>query len=87
MTKNNNSNSIENGKAIAKNTKERLSLLYEHIRNQILDLCNNDVQTTFDYMVKATGNNDTNFVWDVLGDRILEVIPNKPIAIDNVQEG
>lgn len=87
LTKNNNSNSIENGKAIAKNTKERLSLLYEHIRNQILDLCNNDVQTTFDYMVKATGNNDTNFVWDVLGDRILEVIPNKPIAIDNVQEG
>ncbi len=84
LTKNNNSNCIENGKAIAKNTKERLSLLYEHIFNQILDLCDNDVQTAFNYMVKATGNNDTKFVWDVLGDRVLEVIPNKPIVIDNV---
>lgn len=87
ITKNNNCKTIENGKAIAKNTKERLTLLYELIMNKMLDLCSGDIQSVFDYMVKATENSDANFVWDVLGDRIFEVLPTKQTCLDEIQEG
>lgn len=82
ITKNNNCNTSDNSKAIAKNTKERLSLLYELIRNKMFDLCNDDIRVVFNYMVKVTEEDDTNFVWDILGDRILEVIPSEPFNMD-----
>jgi hypothetical protein len=87
LTKNNNSKNIENGKTIAKNTKERLMLLYELIRNKMLDLCSGDIHVIFDYMVKVTENRDSNFVWDVLGESIFEVIPSKTFCLDEIQEG
>lgn len=80
LTQKNNSGNIKTGTNIAKQNHELLGILYEHIKKEILELCNDDIQTAFNYMVRAVlmKNGKYDFVWNVLDESILEVIPDKP---------
>jgi len=77
MTKNNNQKR-ESNKQMAKETKERLDSLRDHVMNQIETLFDNtDAQTVFDYMVKAVKDKDIKYVWEIMDEKILLVIPQK----------
>lgn len=79
ITKNNNINSDNNNKMIAKDTKERMDSLIEYTRNSIYSLfeleCEKKVILT--YLLKAVKSEDVKFVWMIMNDDLLEIIPAK----------
>lgn len=80
ITKNNNIDNDNNNKLIAKDTKERMDSLIEYTRNSIYSLfepeCDKKVILT--YLLKAVKSEDVKFVWMIMNDDLLEIIPAKP---------
>lgn len=80
ITKNNNTNNDGNNKSIAKETKERLDSLMEYTRKKIYNLFAEDCdkRVILTYLLKVAKGNDIKFVWMIMGDDLLEIIPEKP---------
>lgn len=80
ITKNNNIDNDNNNKLIAKDTKERMDSLIEYTRNSIYSLFEPeyDKKVILTYLLKAVKSEDVKFVWMIMNDDLLEIIPAKP---------
>lgn len=85
ITRSNNVDSISNNKIIAKETKERLDTLQNHIKEQIEKLCNDsgDEDKALSYLIDLLRRKKIkeNFVWDIFEDDVLKRIPEKPYKL------
>ena len=77
ITRNNNVSNEKSGKMIAKETKERLDSLLEHTRKQIYVLFDNDKKMILNYMLKAVHSDEVRYIWQIMDEDLLEVIPKK----------
>lgn len=79
ITKNNNTRKDGNNKNIAKETRERLDSLMDHTREHIYSLFteNCDKRIILTYLLKVAKGDDVKFVWMIMGDDLLEIIPKK----------
>lgn len=79
ITKNNNTSNEKSGKIIAKETKERLDSLLEYTRKQIYGLFNGDEdkKIILGYMLKAVSSEEVCYIWQIMDEDLLEVIPKK----------
>lgn len=79
ITKNNNIVSGGTNKTMAKDTKERLDALLGYTRNNVYSLfpkdCDKKVILT--YLMETVKEADIKFVWMIMDDDILEIIPKK----------
>ena len=78
ITKNNNVSNDKNSKAIAKETKERLDALLEYTRKQIYALFSDvDKAVILTYMLEALQSDEIQYVWQIMDEDLLGVIPKK----------
>lgn len=79
ITRTNNTTNTNGGKKIAKDTKERFDVLYDYVRDQIMELVGGDIQSAYNYLVELVRHRHyaESTVWAVLDELILLVIPSK----------
>lgn len=78
ITKNNNVSNDKGSKAIAKETKERLDALLEYTRKQIYALFSDvDKAVILTYMLEALQSDEIQYVWQIMDEDLLGVIPKK----------
>lgn len=79
ITRANNTTNTNGSKKIAKDTKERFDVLYDYVRDQIMELVGGDIQSAYNYLVELVRHRHyaESTVWAVLDELILLVIPSK----------
>jgi len=79
IVRTNNTVRAESNKQLAKESKERLTALHTHIREQVLALVEGDVQAAYNYLVELVNRKQCSesTVWAILDELILLVIPQK----------
>lgn len=79
ITRTNNTTNTNGSKKIAKDTKERFDVLYDYVRDQIMELVGGDIQSAYNYLVELVRHRHyaESTVWAVLDELILLVIPSK----------
>ena len=79
ITRANSTTNTNGSKKIAKDTKERFDVLYDYVRDQIMELVGGDIQSAYNYMVELVRHKHyaESTVWAVLDELILLVIPSK----------
>ena len=80
VIKNNNVPSGSSGNVVAKDTKERLDSLLEYTRKNIYGIFaeGTDIQLILTYLLKVMkSEKDEQHVWEIMGDDLLSIIPQK----------
>lgn len=79
ITKNNNTSNDSNNKQIAKETKEKLDGLLEQVKKNIYGLFEEgcDKKIILTYLLSILKGDDVQFVWMIMDDDLLEIIPEK----------